>query len=154
MIVEITYQKATDADVEPIYALCRALIDTYEDTGRIDYPKVLRWVHEKIRHAIGEYTVIYADGEKAGYYHFFKNGDGAYELDDLYVFEPFQNQGIGTQVLRRCCTAAAEPVSLYVFKENHRAVSLYRRMGFEIIKAVHETRYVMLYDAKRGEGKT
>lgn len=152
--MEITYQKATDADIEPIYALCRALIDTYEDIGLIDYLKVLRWVHEKIRHAIGEYTVVYANGEKSGYYHFFKNGDGVYELDDLYVFEPFQNRGIGTQVLRRCCSEVNEPVMLYAFKENRRAVSLYRRMGFEIIKTVHETRYVMQYDVKRGEGKT
>lgn len=152
--MEITYQKATDADIEPIYALCRALIDTYEDIGRIDYLKVLRWVHEKIRRAIGEYTVIYANGEKAGYYHFFKNGDGVYELDDLYVFEPFQNRGIGTQVLRRCCSAVNEPVMLYAFKENRRAVSLYRRMGFEIIKTVHETRYVMQRDVVKGDGDT
>lgn len=91
--MKITYKKATADDIGPIYELCRRLIDDYEQMELIDYPKVMKWVRKKIGLSIGEYTVIYADEQKAGYYHFYQNDDGQFEIDDLYVFPEFQNQG-------------------------------------------------------------
>lgn len=139
----IVYRQATPADVAPIYELCKQLIDRYERTESIDYPKVLAWVRTKLKNAIEEYTVIYVNGQKAGYYHFYKNEDGLFELDDLYVYPEFRNQGIGTQVIRECCASVNEPVMLYVFVENKRAVSLYQRLGFEITETIRKTRYIM-----------
>ncbi len=141
--MNITYQKATAEDIEPIYELCRRLIQAYEQLESIDYPKVMKWVRKKIENAIDEYTVIYVDEQKAGYYHFYKNDDGQFEIDDLYVFPKFQNQGIGSGVVKRCCTSVNAPVMLYVFIENKRAVSLYERLGFEIAETIHTSRYIM-----------
>ena len=92
--MELTYKSAKAEDIEPVYALCKALIEKYEQPETVDLPKVLRWVRHKIETSIGEYTVVCADGRKAGYYHFYKNEDGMFELDDLYVFPEFQNRGI------------------------------------------------------------
>ena len=44
----LSYKKATKDDIEPIYELCKQLIDKYEQTDAIDYPKVLNWVLKKI----------------------------------------------------------------------------------------------------------
>ena len=74
----ITYEKAKVEDIEPIYELCKQLILDYEDLEKIDVSKVLDWVREKIESSIEQYTVIYADDRKAGYYHFYKNEDGQY----------------------------------------------------------------------------
>ena len=93
--MNITYDKATAYDVECIYQLCKQLIDGYENIESIDYEKVLKWVRNKIEASIDEYTAVYADGQKAGYYHFYKNEDGENEIDDLYIFSEYQNQGIG-----------------------------------------------------------
>ena len=68
----------------------------------------------------------------------------AYELDDLYLFPEFQNKGIGSMVIKKCCLAVNEPVMLYVFVRNDRAVTLYKRLGFEIIKTINESRYIMV----------
>ena len=141
--MNITYQKATADDIEPIYALCKRLIDDFEQLESIDYPKVMKWVRNKIEKSIDEYTVIYANEQKAGYYHFYKNDDGDFEIDDLYVFPEFQNQGIGSRVIKKCCSSVNEPVVLYVFIENKRAVSLYKRLGFEIAETIHGSRYIM-----------
>ena len=141
--MNITYQTATEADIVPIYELCRSLILAYEDVGSIDYPKVMQWVRRKIEKSIGEYTLICADGQKAGYYHFFQNDDGQFELDDLYIFPAFQNQGIGSEVVSKCCASVNAPVMLYVFIQNARAVALYQRLGFEISETVHGSRYIM-----------
>lgn len=141
--MRVTYRKATADDIEPIYALCKGLIDDFEQLESIDYPRVMRWVRKKIENAIDQYTVIYANEQKAGYYHFYKNDDGAYEIDDLYVFPAFQNQGIGSEVIKNCCWSVDAPVMLYVFVENKRAVSLYKRLGFEIAETIHGSRYIM-----------
>ena len=141
--MELSFEQAAAEDIEPIFALNRQLILSYENTANIDLNRVLSWVHQKLEKHIGEYTVIYADGKKAGYYHFCRNEDGEMELDDLYVFPEFQNRGIGSNVIQKCCSSVQEPVMLYVFIGNQCAVSLYQRMGFKIVKAIRDSRYIM-----------
>lgn len=147
--MNITYQPATAADITPIYELCAKLIQDYEQLDQINLPFVMDWVRRKIEKKIGEYTVVCADGEKAGYYHFYRNEDGLYEIDDLYVLPPFRNRGIGTGVIRKCCDAVREPVMLYVFVKNERAVSLYQRLGFRIAETVRGSRYIMRKDSRK-----
>ena len=96
----LSYKKATKDDIEPIYELCKQLIDKYEQTDAIDYPKVLNWVRKKIESSVDEYTVVYADGVKAAYYHFFKNDKAQFEIDDLYVLPEFRNKGIGSEIIK------------------------------------------------------
>ena len=141
--MNITYQGAKPEDIELIYALCKALIHRYERLETMDYDRVMAWVRRKIEASIGEYTAVYANGQKAGYYHFYQNEDGQFEIDDLYVFPEYQNQGIGSGVIKKCCASVSAPVMLYVFIENKRAVSLYKRLGFEVTQTVHGSRYMM-----------
>lgn len=139
----ITCNAATADDIDSIYRLCKQLIDTYENTNNIDYEKVLNWVHRKIEHSIQEYRVVFASGNKIGYYHFYQNEDGEYELDDLYIFPEYQNQGYGSKVIQKCCASVDAPIMLYVFIKNEKAVTLYQKLGFKIIQTVHGTRYIM-----------
>ena len=141
--MNITCQKATETDIGPIFELCRRMIHDYEDLESIDYPKVMQWVRQKIETSVGEYTAIYADGQKAGYYHFFQNEDGVFEIDDLYIFPAYQNQGIGSGVVKKCSASVNGTVMLYVFIKNQRAVSLYQRLGFVICETIHGSRYIM-----------
>ena len=138
-------KKATADDIEPIYALCDRLINDFEQLESISYPEVMKWVRKKIESSIDEYTVIYVKEQKAGYYHFYKNDNGEYEIDDLYVFTEFQNQGLGSSIIKQCCSSVNESVILYVFIKNERAVSLYKRLGFQITEKIHNSRYVMKY---------
>lgn len=142
----LSYRSAQPEDIDQIYLLCKNLIQTYEQLDSIDSPKVLRWIRQKIESSIGGYTILYADDIKAGYYHFYRNEDGFLELDDLYLFPSFQNQGIGTAVIQKCCASTSEPILLYVFARNTRAVALYERLGFQITATVHQTRYIMRYE--------
>lgn len=139
----MTVKRAEACDIEPIYRLCKELIDTYEDVESIAYEKVLNWVHRKLETSIAEYSTIWETGKKVGYFHFYQEEEGAYELDDLYVFPEYQNRGIGTRVIEGCCSSVNAPVMLYVFVKNQRAVALYERLGFSIVERVGHTRYRM-----------
>lgn len=147
-VMGLSYKKATKDDIEPVYKLCKQLIDKYEQTDAIDYPKVLNWVRKKIESSVDEYTVVYADGVKAAYYHFFKNEKAQFEIDDLYVLPEFRNKGIGSEIIKKCCMSVDVPVILYVFIGNERAVSLYKRLGFTVIETIGNSRYIMI--CKRG----
>lgn len=142
----ITYEKASVCDIEAIYSLCKGLIDDYENIDSIDYDKVLKWVRRKLESSIDEYTAVFMAGEKAGYFHFYQNEEGEYELDDLYIFPEYRNRGIGTDIIKRCCSVKA-PVMLYVFIKNERAVALYKRLGFKIRQTVGGSRYIMRKEA-------
>lgn len=142
--MELLFKPASIDDIEAIYLLCKNLIDKYEDKSVIDYQKVLLWVKNKIEKSISEYQTIYYQGNRAGYVHCFINEDGIYEIDDLYIFDEFQNKTIGTTVIKQICEKCDHDVMLYVFIKNKRAVSLYRRLGFEIVKTINNSRYIMV----------
>ena len=59
------------------------------------------------------------------------------------IVETFRSRGIGTRVLEKCRQETDLPNFLYVFVRNVRAIALYQRMGFRIVKAAGETRYIM-----------
>ena len=65
------------------------------------------------------------------------------EIDDLYIFPEFQNQGIGTAVIRKCCESRL-PVMLYVFTRNTGAFALYRRLGFRVTETIGNSRCIMV----------
>lgn len=60
------------------------------------------------------------------------------EIDDLIVNRKFQRQGYGKQLLlwgiQRIRERSHEPITLHVAAWNQRAVALYEKCGFEIVK--------------------
>ena len=142
----LTYQPADASDLDALFAFNKELIDQYEDLSQIPYQKVLAWVRKKLEQHIQEYTCIFADGQKAGYYHFSPMDSDTMELDDLYLFPAFRGHGIGTAVIQKCCTETSQPILLYVFQKNTCAIALYQKMGFQIqctTQNVSSTRYIM-----------
>ena len=144
VVLGITYGSAGPLDIQTIYDLNIMLIDQYEDLESIDYEKVSKWIKNKINSHINEYTCIYFRGVKVGYYRLVL-GEDETEMDDFYVFPEYQCKGIGTFVLNQCITNSMNPVFLYVFRRNTRAIRLYQRMGFVTIETVGNTRLIMRY---------
>ena len=137
--MKLQYLVATEADIPVIFDQAKALIDAYEDLASIDYEKVLTWVKQKITSQIREYTAVSQNGEICAYYHLCQDG----ELDDVYVLPGFRGQGIGSQILQKCIAESRQPLYLYVFSRNLRAIELYKRFGFGVSERVGNTRYIM-----------
>ena len=142
MLEMISVKSATIEDVEPLYELNRTLIMRYEDIENIDLERVLAWVKGKLVDHINEYSVIYCDEKKVGYYCVTRNED-LWELDDFYVFEEYRGRGIGSYVLSELIKRYPR-MFLYVFRGNTRAIGLYERFGFKVSKEVGNTRYIMM----------
>lgn len=141
--MNITFKPADNSDIETVYLLSKDLIDRYENIENINYDMVLNWIKDKINKSINEYASVYLDDKKCGYYHFYRNEEGILEIDDLYIFKEYQNKGIGTYVINNILITINEPVMLYVFSKNEKAVSLYKRLGFRIIRNIKDSRYIM-----------
>lgn len=148
--MKLDYISADVCDIEPIFWQLRELIDTYEALESIDYKKVLIWCRRQIEAHIREYTCVLCDGERAGYYRLRPNGERM-ELDNFFVLPCFRGRGIGTAVLDRCFAATELPVYLYAFVNNRRAMTLYSRMGFHVVKAAGPTRCILQRDKRPGE---
>lgn len=141
--MDFTFAPAAVRDIGTIFDLSKVLIDEYENLQNINYDKVLTWVRRKIEVNIASYTCIFYRGQKAGFYRFCPN-DTMMEIDDLYILPEFRNQGIGTFVIRKCCSETNLPVMLYVFTRNTGALSLYRRLGFQVTQAIGDSRCIMV----------
>ena len=64
-------------------------------------------------------------------------------LGELYIEEAYRNQKIGTSIITNIINDNNH-VYLWVYKENIKAISLYKSLGFKI-KEETETRYYMEY---------
>ena len=137
--MNLQFIEATCEDVEAIFSQAKELIDTYEDISAIDYEKVIAWVRRKIEKHIREYVCVLLDCKKCACYRLCEDG----ELDDLYVFPSWRNRGIGSVILRKCAEESKENLYLYVFSNNDRAISFYKRYGFSIRETVCKTRLIL-----------
>ena len=133
---------ADESDLNCVFDQCRDLIDRYEDVSEIDYQSVLIWVLRKLKENVCRYIRVVQDGVTVGYF-YLRRVDGKLELDDFYVLPEFRGRGIGSEVLRKCLSEADCPVFLYVFAKNTGAIRLYQRFGFEKIREVGTTRWIM-----------
>ena len=64
-------------------------------------------------------------------------------LDEIYIEKNYRNKGIGSDILKKI-TQENNIVYLWVYKLNTRAISLYKRLKFNIIDET-ENRYYMKY---------
>ena len=65
-------------------------------------------------------------------------------LDEIYLEKDFRNTGIGTDIIRKMLKKNRN-IYLWVYKENKKAISLYKRLGFIIVDET-DSRYYMKYD--------
>ena len=72
-----------------------------------------------------------------------KEKDDGVLLDEIYLEDDFRNKGIGTSIIRNVLENSNN-VYLWVYKDNIKAVKLYKRLLFNVIDETN-TRYYMKY---------
>ena len=70
-------------------------------------------------------------------------------IDEIYIEKEFRNNGIGTDIIMKLLKESNNNnIYLWVYRENSKALSLYKKLGFKIIDET-ESRYYMEYNVKR-----
>lgn len=139
--MKIEYKPCTKQDIKKLYELSKKLIDTYENIQDINYTVVMNWIQNKLNHEISNYYQIYYNHQHVGYIHIINEDE--IEIDDFYIFDPYQNLGIGSYVLNDIINFSSKNIFLYVFIKNDKAVSFYRKLGFQISETIKNSRYIM-----------
>ena len=131
--MEIAFRPALEQD----YEACRRLyFSQMEKTIReLDLDPVAhaagfreQWIPSQVR-------IIQFGGQDVGWLQVIDRSEGLL-LAQIFVESQYQNQGIGTHVMRRVIEQAAEkclPLALAVVK-NNRALRLYQRLGFRVVQ--------------------
>lgn len=109
------------------------------DRGRQAVTLRQDWIPEQVR-------IITLEGSDVGWLQCIGSSDELF-VAQLFVDGPFQNRGIGTEVMNRLISEAAhanQPVILAVAKVNP-ALRLYQRLGFQTVHE-DERKYYMKRD--------
>ena len=139
----------------------RAAVAADYDFARRVHHAGMRWLGERLlggwddafqdarfdgKFVLTEVRVIVADGKDAGYLQV-AAGKDVLELKELHIDAPFQNRGIGSEVMRVLAAEAREmamPISVSVVEFNP-ARAFYVRAGFRVV-GQEEHKLLMRHD--------
>lgn len=144
--MEITFKTANNSDRNLLLTLTKEFYQIEHLTYNVE---VLNKCFDEIftNDSLATIWIIYAKQEPAGYLVLtfgysleFKGRDAL--IDEFYIRETYQGQGIGKQTLEfvqtTCQSLGIKAVHLEVSQENTRAKSIYQKAGF-----VEHDRYLM-----------
>ena len=90
--------------------------------------------YEQIREKVRDIYLLVNDGEIIGSVAYYGN-----EIDDLIVNKKYQKQGYGKQLLlwgmQQIRNKNSAPIALHVAEWNKNALTLYKKVGFEVVSS-------------------
>lgn len=133
--------KATNVDIQKLieYKLIN-ILEYAKDPSDQELKRIQDYVQKMVPVQLKKYKMILVANEKVGCF-LIENCEDGVLLDEIYLEEAYRNQGIGKDIIQNILLTNAK-VYLWVYKLNKGAISLYQRLGFEVLKET-ENRYYM-----------
>lgn len=135
-----------DASIDDIDYLKQAksnIIYTYANNlPEEEKNEINNYIDTSIPKELKEYKIILFNNKTIGCL-LIKKQDNGVLLDEIYLEESYRSLGIGTEIIKNILDIN-NIVYLWVYKENKKAVSLYKRLNFIIVDET-ESRYYMKY---------
>lgn len=136
-------EKSTNIDIERLTKYKKiAVFDYAKDLSDEEVKKITKYIEDDIPVLVNYYQNIIIDNKKVGCLLFYNKDDGVY-LDEIYLEEEYRNKGIGTDIIKNILKEN-NIVYLWVYKDNIKAVKLYKMLGFKVIEET-DSRYYMKY---------
>ena len=135
--------RASDMDIDFLIKRKIDIILKYADNlSEYEIEKINEYSKNEVCQNIDHYQIIKCDDNVVGSVLVVPYLDGVM-IDDLYICEEFRNVGIGTRIIQDIFLNH-DIVYLWVYKNNVKAVSLYKRIGFSVMEETF-SRYFMKY---------
>ncbi len=135
--------KATNKDIAKLiqYKLA-SILDYDKEVSFEEKERITNFVKNSIPNQINDYKVIEIDNKIIGCLYLEPYQDGIL-LNEIYLEEEYRNQGIGTDIIKNIILNNSK-IYLWVYKENKKALKLYKSLNFTI-EETEEKRYLMVY---------
>lgn len=137
-------ENASIKDIERIkkYKL-NTIFEYAKDLDKDDVEKINNYVNKTITKQICEYKNIVLNNIVIGSFLITKN-ENSLLLDEIFIEKQYRNKGIGTSIIKGVVSKSNNNVYLWVYKDNIKAIKLYKKLGF-LIKEETDSRYYMEY---------
>ena len=136
--------KASKKDIPRLIQYKKDIIYMYsKDLAEDERNKIDEYVITSVNEMFKDYYNIIIDDKIIGSI-LLKDMPQGKLLDEIYLEKDFRNTGIGTDIIRKMLKKNRN-IYLWVYKENKKAISLYKRLGFIIVDET-DSRYYMKYD--------
>jgi len=135
--------KSSNDDIEKLIDYKKKTIFEYaKDLSENEINKINNYVKNNVPKILNNYSNIVVDDKVVGCLLLTDKDDGTL-LDEIYLEEKYRNKGIGTSIIKEVINNN-DIIYLWVYKENVQAISLYKKLGFNVIEET-ESRYYMKY---------
>ena len=118
----------------------RTIYEYAKDLSENEINKINNYVENEVPKLLNNYSNIVVDNKIVGCLLLTPKDDGIL-LDEIYLEEEYRNKGIGTNIIKEVISNN-DIIYLWVYKENVQAISLYKKLGFNVIEET-ESRYYM-----------
>ena len=147
--MDYQFCKATNIDIQKLieYKLIN-ILEYARNLPSQENKKIQDYVQKMVPIQLKNYKMILVDNKKVGCLLVEKYEDGVL-LDEIYLEEIYRNRGIGKDIIQNILRTN-ENAYLWVYKLNRGAISLYQRLGFQVLKET-ENRYYMKYEKRMCE---
>lgn len=142
--MEYKLSKSSEKDINRLIEYKNRTIYQYaKDLSNEEIDKINKYVTSEVPKLINDYCNIIVDNKIVGCLLLTNKDDGKL-LDEIYLEEEYRNKGIGTEIINDILNNN-DIVYLWVYKENEKAITLYKKLEFNVIEET-ESRYYMKYN--------
>lgn len=135
--------KSSSDDIEKLIDYKKKTIFEYaKDLSENEITEINNYVENEVPKLLNNYSNIVVDNKVIGCLLLTDKDDGIL-LDEIYLEEEYRNKGIGTNIIKEVISNN-DTIYLWVYKENKQAISLYKKIGFNVIEET-KSRYYMKY---------
>ena len=135
--------KSSSKDIEKLIEYKKRTIFEYaKDLPDDEINKINNYVKNNVPKLLNDYSNIIVDNKVIGCL-LLTNKDDNILLDEIYIEQEYRNKGIGTDIIKNVINEN-DIIYLWVYKENVKAISLYKKLGFNVIDET-DSRYYMKY---------
>lgn len=139
MKIDVRFLRATEDDIYDIYDNVRSVIDRFTLPYGFDRESCYREAYKRIKDNISQYTMVSTKGHKIGHFCFHEVNHQLW-IDDMYVYDQFQNRGVGKQILRFCTSQTEDDIFVRVFELNYMTGRFFIKNKFYPVE-LHEMVY-------------
>lgn len=127
--------KAKKSDFEQINKYRIQTIITEGNPDIEEQKRIIKYVKKNLKEHLNDYFMIMVEEKKVGTVGYYKTDKDTILIEEIYLEEAYRNCKIGTSIISRIMEKNKNcKITLWVYKNNKIAISLYERLGFKKIE--------------------